>query len=148
MRRVATVSRACIRDTSGPGGRFSRRRLASTAAGAPVRQNRGRELPRTLFWPGQIGIVRDRSLRDRAASAMGLDGMAARGARRARSVEQLRMSVSLSLQRYRDGVSSYFEVLDAQQEFFPSQLELVRIQRDELVTMVGLYRVLGGGWKL
>jgi outer membrane protein, multidrug efflux system len=65
---------------------------------------------------------------------------------RADSVEQLRMSVSLSLQRYRDGISSYFEVLDAQQQYFPSQIELVRLQRDQLVAVVGLYRALGGGW--
>jgi multidrug efflux system outer membrane protein len=67
-------------------------------------------------------------------------------AERAESVEQLGLSVSLSLQRYRDGISSYFEVLDAQQLYFPSQIELVRLQRDELVTVVGLYRALGGGW--
>jgi multidrug efflux system outer membrane protein len=69
-------------------------------------------------------------------------------AERAESVEQLRISVQLSMQRYRDGISNYFEVLEAQQQFFPSQIDLVRIQRDELVTMVGLYRALGGGWKL
>jgi multidrug efflux system outer membrane protein len=67
-------------------------------------------------------------------------------ARRAESVEQLSMSVSLSLQRYRDGISNYFEVLDAQQLYFPSQIELVRLERDQLVSLVGLYRALGGGW--
>ncbi len=67
-------------------------------------------------------------------------------AERAESVDQLRTSVSLSLQRYRDGISNYFEVLDAQQLYFPSQIELVRLQRDELIAIVGLYRALGGGW--
>ena len=68
--------------------------------------------------------------------------------RRGDNVEQLRMSVDLSLQRYRDGVSSYFEVLEAQQQFFPAQIELVRLQREEIVTLVDLYRALGGGWRL
>jgi multidrug efflux system outer membrane protein len=67
-------------------------------------------------------------------------------AARAESVEQLGTSVSLALQRYRDGISNYFEVLDAQQLYFPSRIELVRLERDELVTLVGLYRALGGGW--
>jgi multidrug efflux system outer membrane protein len=67
--------------------------------------------------------------------------------KREESVAALQLSVTLSLQRYTDGISSYFEVLEAQQQFFPAALTLVRTQRDEMVTMVALYRALGGGWK-
>jgi len=67
-------------------------------------------------------------------------------AKRQEAVEQLQISVSLSLQRYRDGISSYLEVLEAQQELFPAQLELARTQRNRLVAIVSLYRALGGGW--
>lgn len=63
------------------------------------------------------------------------------------TVEQLRVSVKLSLQRYNDGIASYFEVLEAQQQFFPAELNLARTQRDELVAVVALYRALGGGWQ-
>src|SRR5262249_8694138 len=57
-------------------------------------------------------------------------------------------SVSLSLQRYNDGVASYFEVLDAEQQLFPAELVLARTQRDQLIAVVDLYRTLGGGWQL
>jgi multidrug efflux system outer membrane protein len=49
--------------------------------------------------------------------------------------------------RYRSGVSSYFEVLDAQRRLFAAQLALVQVQRQYLVSTVDLYRALGGGWE-
>jgi outer membrane protein, multidrug efflux system len=54
----------------------------------------------------------------------------------------------LALDRYQGGVSSYFEVLDAQRQLFGAQLDLARTQRDELTSYVLLYRSLGGGWQL
>lgn len=65
---------------------------------------------------------------------------------REETVAALRTSVELSLQRYEDGISSYFEVLEAQQLLFPEALRLARVQRDQLVAIVDLYRALGGGW--
>src|SRR5204863_6293850 len=62
------------------------------------------------------------------------------------TVKALQTSVALSLQRYNDGIASYFEVLEAEQQLFPAELDLARTQRDELVTVVTLYRTLGGGW--
>ena len=67
-------------------------------------------------------------------------------AERVETVTALQTSVQLSLQRYNDGVASYFEVLEAEQELFPAELDLARTQRDLLVAVVTLYRVLGGGW--
>ena len=52
----------------------------------------------------------------------------------------------LAERRYRSGVSSYFEVLDAQRRLFAAQLALVQVQRQYLVSTVDLYRALGGGW--
>ena len=43
--------------------------------------------------------------------------------------------------------ASYYEVLEAQQELFPSQLNLARTQRDQLLAVVSLYKALGGGWQ-
>ena len=68
--------------------------------------------------------------------------------KREATTQQLQTSVKLSLQRYNDGIASYFEVLDTQQQFFPAALNLARTQRDELVAIVALYRALGGGWQL
>jgi len=64
------------------------------------------------------------------------------------TVAALQTSVTLSLQRYTDGIANYFEVLEAQQQFFPAELDLARTRRDELVAVVSLYRALGGGWQL
>jgi multidrug efflux system outer membrane protein len=64
------------------------------------------------------------------------------------TVKALQTSVALSLQRYNDGIASYFEVLEAEQQLFPAEIDLARTQRDELVAVVALYRALGGGWRL
>ena len=69
-------------------------------------------------------------------------------AERVDTVKALQTSVALSLQRYNDGIANYFEVLEAEQQLFPAELDLARTQRDMLVAVVTLYRVLGGGWSL
>jgi multidrug efflux system outer membrane protein len=69
-------------------------------------------------------------------------------AEREQTVKALQTSVRLSLQRYNDGIANYFEVLEAEQQLFPAELDLARTQRDQLVAVVTLYRVLGGGWQL
>ena len=63
-------------------------------------------------------------------------------------MQALQTSVALSLQRYNDGIANYFEVLEAEQQLFPAELDLARTARDQLVAVVTLYRVLGGGWRL
>jgi multidrug efflux system outer membrane protein len=65
-----------------------------------------------------------------------------------RSVRAYQDSVRLSLLRYDHGLASYFEVLEAQQQLFPAELALAQVQRDQLLTVVTLYRALGGGWQL
>jgi multidrug efflux system outer membrane protein len=62
--------------------------------------------------------------------------------------EQLEESVRLSLTRYRQGLASYFEVLQAQQDLLPARLELAQTRFEELRAVVDLYRSLGGGWEL
>jgi multidrug efflux system outer membrane protein len=57
-------------------------------------------------------------------------------------------AADLALGRYQGGVSSYLEVLDAQRRLFDSQLNLANAIRDELTSVVLLYRALGGGWQL
>lgn len=61
-------------------------------------------------------------------------------------VEALKSAVKLSTERYVAGKASYYEVLEAQQQLFPAQLELARTQRDQLLATVNLYKALGGGW--
>jgi outer membrane protein, multidrug efflux system len=63
-----------------------------------------------------------------------------------RQVAALQESVDLAQKRYLGGLSTYLEVLTAQQELFPSELSLAQAQRDERLVIVDLYRALGGGW--
>ena len=69
-------------------------------------------------------------------------------ATKARAVADLQESVSVATQRYVAGFSSYFEVLEAQQQLFPAENALAQTQLNQLVVIVQLYRALGGGWKL
>lgn len=62
-------------------------------------------------------------------------------------VKALEDTERLSNIRYRGGVESYLQVLDAERNLFQGQLDLARLRRDELATVVNLYRALGGGWQ-
>jgi multidrug efflux system outer membrane protein len=63
------------------------------------------------------------------------------------AVEALRESVRLALLRYNGGLSTYFEVLEAQQQLFPAENSLAQTDRDRLIAVVQLYSALGGGWQ-
>jgi multidrug efflux system outer membrane protein len=65
----------------------------------------------------------------------------------ARQVGALDQAVKLSSERYVAGKASYYEVLEAQQQLFPAQLNLARTERDQFLAIVTLYKVLGGGWQ-
>ncbi len=56
-------------------------------------------------------------------------------------------SVDLATQRYLNGKSSYYEVLQAQQELYPTQQQQIQTQVGELLAVVQLYQALGGGWQ-
>src|SRR5216684_776236 len=64
-----------------------------------------------------------------------------------REVTALETAVKLSTERYVAGKADYYEVLEAQQQLFPAQLNLARTQRDQLLSVVTLYKALGGGWQ-
>jgi multidrug efflux system outer membrane protein len=55
--------------------------------------------------------------------------------------------LDLQHKRYRAGVVSYLEVLDAERQLFAGEIELARAQFTRVQGYVDLYRVLGGGWK-
>lgn len=52
----------------------------------------------------------------------------------------------LSDLRYRNGVASYLDLLDAQRSLFASEQALVLTKLQQLQNQVVLYKVLGGGW--
>ncbi len=65
-----------------------------------------------------------------------------------RAVKALEEAVEHATDRYRHGLASYYEVLEAQQQLYPAQNTLAQVRRDRLVSHVRLYRALGGGWSL
>src|SRR3989454_11160226 len=65
---------------------------------------------------------------------------------RTRQVTALGTAVKLSSERYVADKASYYELLEAQQQLFPAEINLARTKRDELLAVVSLYKALGGGW--
>jgi multidrug efflux system outer membrane protein len=65
----------------------------------------------------------------------------------AQEAAALSSSVDLATQRYVNGKSSYYEVLEAQQQLYPAQVSQVQAQASEWISVVQLYKALGGGWE-
>jgi len=53
----------------------------------------------------------------------------------------------LAYVRYRGGVDTQLNALDADRDLFQAELVLAQIRLDELLTVVQLYKALGGGWQ-
>ena len=62
------------------------------------------------------------------------------------AVASLTSSVGLATQRYLNGKSSYYEVLQAQQELYPTQRAEIQARVNERLSVIQLYKALGGGW--
>jgi multidrug efflux system outer membrane protein len=64
-----------------------------------------------------------------------------------RVVEANRERLRVTRARYLSGVSSYFEVLDAERQLFDSEVALSQVTRTQHQAVVQLYLALGGGWR-
>jgi multidrug efflux system outer membrane protein len=53
----------------------------------------------------------------------------------------------LAYLRYRGGVDTMLNALQADQDLFTAELSLAQARRDELLSLVQLYKALGGGWE-
>ena len=65
-----------------------------------------------------------------------------------REVGAYQEAVKVALKRYKAGHADYYELLLVQQELFPAEAALAQTRRDELISIVQLYKALGGGWNL
>ena len=54
--------------------------------------------------------------------------------------------LKLSDLRYKNGVASYLDLLDAQRSLFALQQAVVQVRLAQLQNQVALYKALGGGW--
>ncbi len=66
----------------------------------------------------------------------------------AKAVEAYQTAVKLSFERYKTGISNYIEVLYAQQNLYPAQIQLAQYYYQQASTLVSLYTALGGGWNM
>jgi outer membrane protein, multidrug efflux system len=69
-------------------------------------------------------------------------------ARQEQRTQANREATDLANIRYEGGVTSYLEVLYNEQELFTAELNLAQARLSELLSVVQLYRALGGGWQI
>jgi outer membrane protein TolC len=55
-------------------------------------------------------------------------------------------TLRIAQNRYRNGYSSYLDVLDAQRTLFSVQTSVVEVKNNLLLAQIDLYKALGGGW--
>lgn len=117
---------------------FTGGRLSSNLAGAEAQQGIALEdYARTTqgaLREVEDALVRFQRLREQQAAVQKIVDA---------SLERLRL-VDL---RYVNGISSYFEVLDAQRQLFDAELQLTQLTSGTYGAVIELYRALGGGWK-
>ena len=85
--------------------------------------------------------------REVADSLVTIQKLAERRAELQPGVDALRDATQLARSRYDNGLSTYLEVLIADQQLFAQELELARVIGQQLRAVSQLYRSLGGGWQ-
>jgi len=65
-----------------------------------------------------------------------------------RLVDAVRDRVRLPYMRYRGGVDTLLNALDADRDQFNNEIILAQDRRNELLALVQLYKALGGGWQV
>jgi multidrug efflux system outer membrane protein len=63
-----------------------------------------------------------------------------------KQVEALRSALQIADIRYQGGITSYVDVLLAKRNLFDAEFDLMATHRLHLVSIVQLYKALGGGW--
>lgn len=66
---------------------------------------------------------------------------------RLRLEQAAKTTLELAQLQYVNGAIGYIDLLDAQRTYFDAQLSLSNAVRDKRITMVNLYKALGGGWE-
>ncbi|KAF1020125.1 MAG: Outer membrane protein OprM [Paracidovorax wautersii] len=62
-------------------------------------------------------------------------------------VQAAQTTFKLSDLRYRNGVASYLDLLDAQRTLYTAQQTAIQVQLSQLSNQITLYKTLGGGWQ-
>lgn len=85
------------------------------------------------------------SFREVADALAGRRFLAEQVAAQERATYAQRRLADLARTRYREGVVSYLEVLDAERNLFAAEQALLQVRRAEVSNLVSLYVALGGG---
>ncbi len=88
------------------------------------------------------------ALREASDALVGVRTARDQVAAQATQAQALRRALQLADLRYRTGIASYLEVLDAQRGLFDAELALSQAQLLQLSAAVELYRALGGSWSV
>jgi multidrug efflux system outer membrane protein len=86
------------------------------------------------------------ALREVEDALIDLKGLAKSRTSLENALKSARETKSLSQERYDKGLTSYFEVVDAERGVLQIQLSLSRIEADQRITLAVLAKALGGGW--
>ncbi len=126
---------------------------AATAAG-PIyagRSLRARKLQTIAHWE-ETRIQYERAalsaFRDVSNALLNRQSLEEMRLRQIRAVKAYEEAVAVAVLRYNAGKSSYYEVLEAQQQLFPAENALAQTELERRLALVQLYQALGGGWNL
>ena len=115
--------------------------------GGRIQQNFDASQARYLQALAQYQKAALNAYREVADSLVTIQKLADRRAELEPGVEALRDATQLARSRYDNGLSSYLEVLIADQQLFSQELELAQVMGQQLRAISQLYRSLGGGWQ-
>jgi outer membrane protein, multidrug efflux system len=115
--------------------------------GGRIRQNYDAAVARYDFALAQYQKAALNGYREVADSLVTIQKLAQRRTEIESGVEALRDAVQLSRARYDTGLSSYLEVLIADQQLFSQEIQLAQVRGAQLRAVAQLYRALGGGWQ-
>ena len=98
-----------------------------------------------VFWNYQKTVISavaevDNSLSDYTARQDSLSHLSV-------AVEASRKAVHISTERYRDGLTDFLNVLDAQRQLFDLEDQYAASQQTMMDDFISLYKALGGGWE-
>jgi outer membrane protein, multidrug efflux system len=79
-------------------------------------------------------------------SLSGIRHLADRAAAQQRAVTQARRAADLATQRYRSGIVSYIEVIDANRDALQAERAAAALGGQRMITTIQLIKALGGGW--
>jgi multidrug efflux system outer membrane protein len=95
----------------------------------------------------QYAKTAQNAFREVADSLVAIDKLQLVRVEQEAGVAALQEASDLARARYDQGLSSYFEVLLADEQLFAAELDLANTRYSQLDAVVQLYRALGGGWQ-